>query len=164
MAAGLNGEELLAWNDTTFTKWMELIERHPEVMAVHCDVYGVSNIAELLHHIAAVELRYAQRLMGEQEAAYDEVPVSVEGFRLAHAGMVERITHLLHDEAFDWEVVIRFQTRSMGVLLASRRTVLNHTMLHGIRHYAQAAMLVRQAGIAPGWPMDYLFMGVVGRE
>lgn len=164
MAAGLSGEELLAWNDTTFNKWMELAERHPEVLAVSCDVYGVSNVAELLHHIAVVELRYAQRLMGEQETGYDEVPVTVEGFRLAHNGMMERMANLLQDAAFDWQAVIRFQTRSMGVLLASRRTVLNHTLLHGIRHYAQAAMLVRQAGIAPGWPMDYLFMGVLGRE
>src|ERR1700749_736037 len=114
MAAGLSGEELLAWSDTTFSKWMELTERHPEVLAVSCDVYGVSNVAGLLHHIAVVELRYAQRLMGEQETAYEDVPVTVEGFRLAHSGMMERVTNLLQDAAFDWHAVIRFQTRSMG--------------------------------------------------
>jgi hypothetical protein len=31
--------------------------------------------------------------------------------------------------------------------------------MHGIRHYAQLATLVRQHGVAPDWPMDYLFMG-----
>ncbi|HEY9138503.1 MAG TPA: DinB family protein [Terriglobus sp.] len=164
MAAGLSGEELLAWNDATFTKWMELVERHPEVMGFACDVYGVSSVAGLLHHIAVVELRYAQRLMGETESTYEEIPVTVEGFRFAHGGMVERVRQLLADASYDWEAVIRFQTRSMGVLLASRKTVLVHTLMHSIRHYAQAAMLVRQAGIAPGFPMDYLFMGVLGRE
>ncbi len=32
-------------------------------------------------------------------------------------------------------------------------------MTHGIRHYAQLATLVRQHGVTPDWPMDYLFMG-----
>jgi len=38
--------------------------------------------------------------------------------------------------------------------------VLFHALLHGIRHYAQLATLVRQHGIKPEWPMDYLFMGM----
>ena len=164
MSVGLSGEELLAWNDATFAKWMELVERHPEVMAVGCDVYGVVNVGELLHHVAMVELRYAQRLMGQPETTYEEVPVTVDGLRAAHGGMVERVRALLGDVTYGWESTIRFQTRSMGVLLASRKTVLVHTLMHSVRHYAQAAMLVRQAGIAPGFPMDYLFMGVLGWE
>jgi hypothetical protein len=31
-------------------------------------------------------------------------------------------------------------------------------MLHGIRHYAQLATLVRQQGVKPDWQMDYLFV------
>ena len=164
MSVGLSGEELLAWNDATFSNWMELVERHPEVMAVACDVYGVSNVGELLHHVVLVELRYAQRLMGQTETAYEDVPVSVDGIRSAHGGMVERVRELLGDVAYEWESTIRFQTRSAGVMVTSRKTVLIHALMHSIRHYAQAAMLVRQAGIAPGFPMDYLFMGVLGWE
>lgn len=164
MSAGLSGEELLAWGDATFIRWMELVNRHPEILRLPCDVYGVADVNGLLHHIVAVELRYAQRLCGEAETSYGDIPADVAGMEAAHAGMLQRVRGLLADATFDWEQVIPFQTRSMGVLQASRRTVLNHTVLHGIRHYAQMAMLVRQGGIAPGWPMDYLFMGVVGRE
>jgi uncharacterized damage-inducible protein DinB len=42
---------------------------------------------------------------------------------------------------------------------ASRKTIFFHAMLHSIRHYAQLATLVRQRGIKPDWPMDYLIMG-----
>jgi len=163
MSAGLSGEELLAWNDTTFVRWMELVKRHPEILRLPCDVYGVGDINGLLHHIVAAELRYAQRLCGEAETAYEDIPASVAGMEAAHAGMLKRVRELFADAMFDWEQAVSFQTRSMGALRASRRTVLNHTLLHGIRHYAQMAMLVRQGGIAPGWPMDYLFMGVMGR-
>lgn len=164
MSAGLSGEELLAWNDTTFVRWMELVKRHPEILRLSCDVYGVGDINGLLHHIVAAELRYAQRLCGEVETAYEDIPADVAGMEAAHEGMLKRIRELFADATFDWEQAVSFQTRSMGSLRASRRTVLNHTLLHGIRHYAQMAMLVRQGGIAPGWPMDYLFMGVMGRE
>ncbi|MEG9432477.1 DinB family protein [Terriglobus sp. ADX1] len=164
MSAGLSGEELLAWNDTTFVRWMELVKRHPEILRLSCDVYGVGDINGLLHHIVAAELRYAQRLFGEVETAYEDIPADVAGMEAAHVGMLKRVRELFADATFDWEQAVSFQTRSMGSLRASRRTVLNHTLLHGIRHYAQMAMLVRQGGIAPGWPMDYLFMGVMGRE
>lgn len=47
----------------------------------------------------------------------------------------------------------------MGVLRASRKTILVHALMHSIRHYAQLATLVRQHGVKPDWQMDYLLMG-----
>ena len=44
---------------------------------------------------------------------------------------------------------------------ATRRTILVHLAMHGIRHYAQLATIVRQQGVKPDWGMDYLFMGLV---
>jgi uncharacterized damage-inducible protein DinB len=38
--------------------------------------------------------------------------------------------------------------------------MLFHTLLHGIRHYAQLATLARQYGIKPDWSMDYFLMGI----
>jgi uncharacterized damage-inducible protein DinB len=35
---------------------------------------------------------------------------------------------------------------------------LFHALLHSVRHYGQLATLARQHGVAPDWPMDYLFM------
>jgi uncharacterized damage-inducible protein DinB len=160
----LSGREMLSWNDRTFARWMDFVELEPAVLEVPCDVYGVSDLRGLLHHVTVVELRYAQRLCGETEITYEGVNADVGGFTFAHRAAVERFERLFGDAAYEWETVIPFQTKSMGVLKASRKTVLVHSLMHSIRHYAQAAMLARQAGHKPGWPMDYLFMGVVGRE
>jgi uncharacterized damage-inducible protein DinB len=46
----------------------------------------------------------------------------------------------------------------MGKLVSTRKTVFIHAMMHSIRHYAQLATILRQHGIKPDWPMDYLFM------
>jgi uncharacterized damage-inducible protein DinB len=46
----------------------------------------------------------------------------------------------------------------MGAARSTRRTVLFHLLFHSIRHYAQLATLVRQHGVKPGSPMDYLMM------
>ena len=58
----------------------------------------------------------------------------------------------------DWNGKFNFVTRSRGPARSSRKSVLFHALMHSIRHYAQLATLVRQSGIKPGWPMDYLFM------
>lgn len=63
------------------------------------------------------------------------------------------------DSETDWSAQIEFQTRSAGVLLTSRKTVLFHAVFHGIRHYAQLGTLVRQQGYKTDWYGDYLFMG-----
>jgi uncharacterized damage-inducible protein DinB len=117
-------------------------------------------VAKLVQHIVAVELRYAQRLVGVPESSYDQVPFgTVEELSETHRQAMETLNGLLLDKNYDWEQSIQFQTRSAGVLRASRRTVLVHTLMHSIRHYAQLATLVRQHGVKPDWPMDYIFMG-----
>lgn len=151
----LSGDELLAWVDRTSEGWRGLVREHPEALAIECDVMNVGTVARLLQHIVAVELRCAQRLAGVPESSYEEVGYgSGEEIFVTHTRAMEMIRDLLEKENFDLEEQIRFATRSMGELTASRRTVL----MHSTRHYAQLATMVRQHGIAPGWPMDYLFM------
>lgn len=160
----LSGEEMVAWVDRTSMGWRNLLSEHPEVMGFACDVMGVGTVAKLLQHIVAVELRYAQRLLEVAESSYDEVPYGTpEEIYRTHDRAMGMLRDLMEQDGLDWEERIRFQTRRAGELTASRRTVLVHTLMHSIRHYAQLATTVRQQGIAPGWPMDYLFMGA-GRE
>jgi uncharacterized damage-inducible protein DinB len=65
---------------------------------------------------------------------------------------------LLADPAYDWALAIEFQTLTQGPLRAPRQAVLFHLLLHGVRHYAQLATLVRSAGYPAGFAMDYLLM------
>jgi uncharacterized damage-inducible protein DinB len=76
----------------------------------------------------------------------------------------------IHDKAFgnlhrflarakpeDWTVRLEFPTRTMGTLTGTRRKIFAHTLLHGMRHWAQLATLLRQAGYKQDWQHDFLF-------
>lgn len=156
----LTGEELLAWNDNTAEHWQKLLEGHKDLLAVPCDVAGVKCVGELMQHIVAAQLRYAERLAGLPETSYDAIAYdTVAALFATHARGIKLFRNLLADPTYDWAEEVEFTTRRAGVILASRKTFFIHALMHGIRHYAQLATLVRQHGVAPDWPMDYLFMG-----
>ena len=156
----LTADEMLTWLDTTSAKWRGLIEEHPEILTMPCDVMGVGTVGGLLQHIVAVEQRYADQLSGLPPTDYAAIPFdSAAAIYATHDRAVKMLRELLASD-LDWDGKFDFVTRSMGPMRASRKTILFHAMLHAIRHYAQLATLVRQHGIDPGWPMDYLMMGV----
>src|SRR5580698_1113249 len=70
----LTATELLAWNERTALTWRQLLEAHPEILALPCDIYGAADVAHVLQHIVAVEMRYAQRLAALPETPYDAIP------------------------------------------------------------------------------------------
>ncbi len=155
----LPADDLLTWVDKTAQNWKKLIVEHPESLRIACDVAGVKNAAELLQHIVAVELRFAERLAGVDETPYEKIAFdSPEKIYLTHNRAMGMFRELLADGAYDWSQELEFNTRSLGRLKAPRSGILFHALLHSVRHYAQLATLVRQNGIKPDWPMDYLFM------
>jgi len=154
----LTAEEILIWNEKTASGWRQLLANHPEVLNQPCDIAGTKTVAELLQHIVAAQLRYAERLAGLPISDYAAIPLdSVESI-YATNDRATRIFRQLLTSDIDWNESIDFVTRSMGTLRSDRKTILFHALLHGIRHYAQLASLVRQHGVKPDWPMDYLFM------
>ena len=154
----LSAEEILAWNETTAAGWRKFLTSHPELLTQPCDIAGTKSVAELLQHIVAAQLRYAERLAGLPISDYASISFdSVESIYAAHDRAVAIFLQILTSDV-DWNEPIDFVTRSMGTLHSDRKTILFHALLHGIRHYAQLASLVRQCGVKPDWPMDYLFM------
>jgi uncharacterized damage-inducible protein DinB len=161
MPLQLSVERLLAWNDVTAIKWRDFILANPAVLAQPSDIRESSTVTDTVQHIVAVELRYAQRLIGIPETPYDQIPKdSIESLFSVHLQAVQLIKAALEDTSYDWSVRVLFQTRSAGALSTSRETILVHLLMHSIRHYAQLATLVRQRGYQPAWQMDYLFMDV----
>lgn len=155
----LSADEVLAWLDKTSGEWQSLLEQHPELLQVQCDIAGAVTVGGVLQHIVAVELRYAERLAGLTPTDYGKIEFDCGASIYAtHQKAIELFRKELARTGVDWNERIDFVTRSLGPASATRRAVLFHAMLHSIRHYAQLATLVRQAGVKPGWPMDYLFM------
>ena len=154
----LSAEEIFAWNEKTTAGWRKLLTDHPELLTKPCDIAGTRSVAELLQHIIAAQLRYAERLAGLPISDYASIPFdSVESIYATHDRAAAIFRQLLSSDV-DWNEPIDFATRSMGTLHSDRKTILFHSLLHGMRHYAQLASLVRQCGVKPDWPMDYLFM------
>jgi uncharacterized damage-inducible protein DinB len=156
----LTAEDVLAWNEKTAQVWRQLLADHPELLAKPCDIAGTKTIAELLQHIVAVQLRYAQRIADVPITEYAEVPFdSVASIYATHDHSIKLFQQLL-TSAVDWDAPIEFPTRSMGSLRSNRKAIFFHALLHSVRHYAQLATLVREHGVTSNWPMDYLFMHV----
>jgi uncharacterized damage-inducible protein DinB len=158
MPATISAEKLVAWNDFTAQHWRDFIVANPAILALLCDIRNGKTVADTLQHIVAVELRYAQRLAGLPESPYEEIPKnSIDSLHAAHELALGLIRNLLANPTYDWTTELTCDTISAGRLRASRETILVHLTLHGMRHYAQLATLVRQQGFKPTWPMDYLF-------
>jgi uncharacterized damage-inducible protein DinB len=155
----LTAEEMLAWLETTSTNWRRLVEEHPEILELPCDVMGVGTVGALLQHIVAVEVRYAEQLSGLLVTEYAAIPFDSATAIYATHERAMKMYHELLASDLDWDGKFDFVTRSMGTMRSSRKTILFHALMHAIRHYAQLATLVRQHGIKPGWQMDYLMMG-----
>lgn len=154
----LSAEDLLAWYEKTSTGWRTLLDEHPGLLGETCDIAGNQTIGGVLQHIVAVELRYAERLAELPATDYANIPFdSAEALYAMHDRAMQLFRQQLTRDV-DWNERIEFITRSMGPARASRKAVLFHAMLHGIRHYAQLATLARREGIKPNWAMDYLVM------
>jgi uncharacterized damage-inducible protein DinB len=154
----LTAEDVMAWNEKTAQAWRKLLTAHPEALTLPCDVAGAKTAGELLQHIVAVELRYAERLAGLPPTDYPTLPFdSVDALYATH----DRAATLFQQQLaanVDWSQPMEYLTRSYGAARSTRKTILFHALLHSIRHYAQLATLLRQRDIKPDWPMDYLFM------
>jgi len=157
----LSGAELLQWCDETAEHWFVLMEEHPAILALPCDIMNVQSVARLMQHIVAVPLRYAQQLEGSEPDSYDRIPCgNVAELRTTHMRARTMYEQMLQ-RGVAWEEIVDVVTRSAGTFHMSRKKIFFHANLHTIRHFAQLATLVRQHGYKPGWEMDFLMTQAV---
>lgn len=158
-APALSAEEMLVWNEKISSRFQELLAQHPEALQFPCDIARVSTLAGLMQHIVAVEVRYAERLAGQPETPYDQVPFgTVEEIFATHTRAIKLFREALAQPDTNWDEEIEFVTRSLGTMIATRKAVFFHALSHSIRHYAQLTTLLRQHGITMPLPQDYLIV------
>ena len=117
------------------------------------------NVREFLLHIFAVELRYAQRLNHEEISSYESLLQGsvADLFRIGDRARAGYSKYLSRATDEDLKTVLEFPTRSAGTLRASNRKIFAHAMLHSVRHWAQLATALREAGYEAKWGKDFLF-------
>jgi uncharacterized damage-inducible protein DinB len=155
----LTFRELLDYTAAETAHWHRwLAARPPALLDLPAGEGRTASVRGLLQHIVAVERRYADRLLGDPVTSYEAIDTTdVERLFAAGAETRERLERYLAG-ATDADLARRleFQTISAGTQSASARKIVAHALVHGIRHWAQLATVLRQHGEATDWMHDLL--------
>ena len=163
-AADFSFAEMLEANQRETQKWQSWFERQPaDLLDLPLNIALAKNVREFLLHIFAVELRYAERLGGLPITEYESLPTGsvAELFGIGEKARTLFRDYLARATNEDLAVVLEFPTRISGILSASKRKMFAHAMLHGVRHWAQLATALREAGHGTDWGHDFLFSDVM---
>ncbi len=158
--AQISFAELLTANEAGTRKWRKWFDEQPAaVLDVPLSIALAKNVREFLLHIFAVELRYAERLKGLPITAYETLPTaSVAGlFGIGETATAMYRDYLANASDEDLARVIEFPTRTAGIVRASKRKIVVHALLHSVRHWAQLATALREAGYPTNWGKEFLY-------
>ncbi len=151
-------QELARYCASETDRWYAwLAEQEPAVLSRSVGEAQIATVGILLMHVAWVERAYADVLVGAPVASYEWVtPETLEPIRAVHAdafAKLDRFLAVADDAALARELTLRV----MGMrLTASAGKMVAHLLVHGIRHYAQLAMKLREQGHATPWPHDLI--------
>jgi uncharacterized damage-inducible protein DinB len=157
-AQALTFRELLDYTAAETAHWHRWLAAQPAAVLDLPAGGRTATVRGLVQHIFAVERRYADRLLGDPVSSYDVIPTeSVEALFAAGRDARQRLERYL-SQATDEDLARRleFQTLTAGAQVASARKIVAHALLHGVRHWAQLATIVRQGGHATDWMHDLL--------
>ena len=154
----LSFRELMAYTGEETDRWEAWLRAHdPAVLDVPLGEGRWGTVRELLFHTFLVERRYGDRLLDGPITAYEGVPHATldELFAIHRAARAALERYVAGTTAGEWDEVLTFETLLYGPMHGSRRKVVAHALLHGVRHWAQIATALRQAGHEQ-WPHDLL--------
>jgi uncharacterized damage-inducible protein DinB len=163
-AASIPISILLAWRDAETGRWHEWFSTHPqETLFIPAGEGRMATLHGLLVHIFAVELRYAQRLVEQPVSDWSEIDPHTldETFAIGDVAraLIGGYLETADDDSLDEERT--FLTMTAGTITATKRKMLFNLVPHGMRHWAQVAMLLRQAGHRDQWSHDLLGSAVM---
>jgi uncharacterized damage-inducible protein DinB len=159
MPPSITVRELLDYTAADTARWHGwMVAQGEGVLDIVVGEGRITTVRGLVHHIFTVERRYADRLSGEPVSPPEAIPSeSVDS--LFAAGRDARALLERYLETADEHSLARtleFDTLSAGRFRASARKIVAHALIHGVRHWAQLATIVRQQGRATDWGHDLL--------
>jgi uncharacterized damage-inducible protein DinB len=151
-------QALLAWNRAECVRWGTWFAAHPEALALGLGAGAGGTVRQAIHHVFAVDLRYAQRLMGLPVAAFETIEADgcAELFALGVRAQDLLSAWLARATPAELAQDHTFMTLSAGERRASARKILLHATTHHVRHWAQLATILRQHGSRGDWAHDFL--------
>lgn len=153
---GVSFRDLLAYNHSETERWHKFFVQHPK--AVEIDVGGqTGKLSELVKHIFQTELYFASRLSGKEISKGDYEPKSgsMDDIFYLHERAHSLLAQYL-SRADETEMSKKHRFDFAGGFDASSRKMVMQFFWHGINHWAQVALLVRQAGMAVESPRDII--------
>ena len=163
---GVTFRELMAYTESETGRWYDwLREQGPEVLEIRMGEGTRETVRDVIGHVFAVELRYAQRLLGRPVTGFEQLDTSTLDalWRIHRTSRSTLQAYLDRAPVGERERALTFETRSLGTLTYSAHKVMVHALLHGIRHWAQVATALRQAGHRQPWEHDWLLNEAVGQ-
>jgi len=158
LGAGVSFAELLSYAEGENRRWRSWFKQHPEALAIEAGIADAQNVYELLMHIFSVQMRFAELSQGSQVTPPGAIRAGdiEQAFRLADQATTKLRALIAHGAKLEFDEVLSFPdgetTRS-----ATRRKLIVHAILHGVRHWAQIATALRKAGYPQTWPHDFLY-------
>jgi uncharacterized damage-inducible protein DinB len=160
MNAGITFEELLVWNQETANFWKAHLEANPALLELPCGIGGTATVQEFVRHIWGVELVWAQRIAGLPQTDRKDMPAGpLDVLFDLHLKADEVFRRVLADPSKNWDetFTLDFAWLPPAARTFSHRKAMAHALLHGQRHWAQLATLLRTAGYPSGFNGDLLF-------
>ena len=158
----LRYDTLLELTSTEHHRWHDWFIERPKAWAVPFATGRMATIGGVVMHIFAVELRYAQRLLVEEVTDWEDFrQTSIEDvFELGDQARGQLVHFLTTAPEAELDRVLTFQTLTAGLVSASKYKIASNVFLHGIRHWAQVATVLRQNGFGDQWSHDMLLSSV----
>lgn len=159
----LSLDELFAYTDEERGRWRVWLQEHPAALELRLQPEGrFATVGALIDHIFLVEERHLARLhggtipqasgvrAGDCDALFAYAARTRDALRAYTARLDDVDAHKLRDV-----------TVQSGTYRMTPRKLLLHCGLHEVRHWAQIALGVRQAGIEPPGNHDFFYSAAV---
>jgi uncharacterized damage-inducible protein DinB len=156
--AALTFRELLDYTAGETARWEAWFAANPEALDLPYADGRTATVRGLVHHIFVVERRHGERLLGRPVSGYDDVPAAPDAALFAAGREARALIEEYVRGAADADLagVLEFDTLSAGRRRSTRRKLLAHVLVHGVRHWAQLASHLRAAGRPADWGHDLL--------
>ncbi|HJR59714.1 MAG TPA: DinB family protein [Vicinamibacterales bacterium] len=151
-------DELLRYTIDERDKWRRFFVAHPEAIELALPSPRFSTVGKLVDHIFLVERRHLQRLRGEPPSEQTGLTGNNAPPLFDYGASVRRE---LEQYVADLDEDVAGQVRTIEVRgqawPMSARKLLFHILVHEIRHWAQIALAIRSAGLAPPGDHDLFY-------